>query len=195
MGTLGPRGVLNILRMGHPVLKKHAESFKVEEIKSPQTRHLVQDMKETLYKNRAVGLAAPQIGVSKQLLVFTVPEGVPNLTHVPLTVLFNPKMEFVLKHEIIQMTESCLSVPDWVGKVPRYNNVIINYLDEESQPKRLVATGFVSGILQHEVDHLSGTLYLERLKSVKDLAYKEEWSDHMAEDPTVCWSGTIKFCD
>jgi peptide deformylase len=121
-------GVMKLLRMGHPVLRQHATPFKPEEIISSSTKKLVSDMKLALRHHTGVGIAAPQIGVSKQLLLLEIPEGIPNVTPIPLTAVFNPKLEFLLKHETILMWESCLSVPSLVGKVPRYNNVILHYL-------------------------------------------------------------------
>lgn len=120
--------ILKLLRMGHPILRKQAVPYKPEEITTPSTKLLVQNMKKALHHYSGVGLAAPQIGVSKQLLLLEIPEGTPNVTPVPLTALFNPRLEFLLKHETILMWESCLSVPSLIGKVPRYNNVIVHYL-------------------------------------------------------------------
>lgn len=119
--------ILKLLRMGHPILRQVAQPFKHEEIVSTSTKSLVQNMKRALRHYSGVGLAAPQIGVSKQLLLLEIPEGTPNVTPVPLTAVFNPRLEFLLKHETILMWESCLSVPSLVGKVPRYNNVILHY--------------------------------------------------------------------
>lgn len=120
--------LLKLIRLGHPVLRQQAMPFKVEEIVSPATKKLVKDMKMTMKKSGGVGLAAPQVGISKQLLVVEIEDGTPNVTPVPMTALFNPRLEFLLKHETILMWESCLSVPSLVGKVPRYNNVIVHYL-------------------------------------------------------------------
>lgn len=120
--------VLKLLRMGHPLLRKQAVPFKPDEITSSSTKTLIKDMKRALHHYSGVGLAAPQIGISKQLLLIEIPEGTPNVTPVPLTAIFNPRLEFLLKHETILMWESCLSVPSLVGKVPRYNNVIVHYL-------------------------------------------------------------------
>lgn len=125
-------GILKLLRMGHPILRQQAQPYKPEEIISPSTKSLVQNMKRSLHHYTGVGLAAPQIGVSKQLLLLEIPEGTPNVTPVPLTAIFNPRLEFLLKHETILMWESCLSVPSLVGKVPRYNNVIVHYLVREN---------------------------------------------------------------
>lgn len=120
--------VLKLLRMGHPLLRKQAVPYKPDEITTPATKTLVQNMKKALRHYSGVGLAAPQVGISKQLLLLEIPEGTPNVTPVPLTALFNPRLEFLLKHETILMWESCLSVPSLIGKVPRYNNVIVHYL-------------------------------------------------------------------
>lgn len=119
---------LKILRLGNPILRQVAKPFTRDEIVSSQTRKLVKEMKEKMIKSDGVGLAAPQIGINKQLLVVGIEEDLPDIDKIPLMALFNPKLEFILKHDKIYMVESCLSVPDLVGKVPRYNNVIVSYL-------------------------------------------------------------------
>lgn len=120
--------LLKILRLGNPILRQVAKPFTREEIVSSQTRKLVKEMKEKMIKSDGVGLAAPQIGINKQLLVVGIEEDIPDIDKIPLMALFNPKLEPILKHDKIYMVESCLSVPDLVGKVPRYNNVIVSYL-------------------------------------------------------------------
>lgn len=117
-----------ILRLGNPILRRVATPFTREEILSSQTRKLVYDMKRQMVKSNGVGLAAPQIGVSKQLVVMGIDDEVPDIDSFPTFAMFNPKLEFILKHETIYMLESCLSLPDFIGKVPRYNNVIVSYL-------------------------------------------------------------------
>lgn len=117
-----------ILRLGHPTLRRVATPFTREEILSPQTRKLVHDMKKQMVHSNGVGLAAPQIGISKQLVVMGIEEEVPEIDTFPTFAMFNPKLEFILKHETIFMLESCLSLPDFIGKVPRYNNVIVSYM-------------------------------------------------------------------
>jgi hypothetical protein len=115
--------------MGHPALRKVAQPFTVAEIKSTHTKQLVRDMKATLKHVKGLGLAAPQVGISKQLLIVEVPGDISNdIEEIPETVAFNPKLEFLLTHETIPMWESCLSVPDLVGKVERFNNTIMHYV-------------------------------------------------------------------
>jgi peptide deformylase len=113
----------------------------------------------------------------------------------PLTVIFNPQLEFLLKHEKIQMWESCLSVPGLVGKVTRYNNVIMHFLGQDGKKKRLAATGFLAGVIQHETDHLWGKLFIDRLASLNDLAFEEEWQTFHAQEKGICNMGSFKMYD
>lgn len=124
--------------MGDPILRKFAEPFKLEEINTPSTKKILNDMKSTMIHSKGLGIAAPQVGISKQLFLLEISESLPNITPVPLVAIFNPKIEFILKHETILMWESCLSVPSLVGKVPRYNNVIVNYI----VPKKIIHINF-----------------------------------------------------
>jgi len=185
---------MRILRAGHPTLRTKCRPFTVEEIRSPNTRQVVASMFKTLKESGGVGLAAPQVGIEQQVLVLKCDEiGLPNVTSFPPKVLFNPQLEYLLKHEIFRHTEMCLSVPGMAGVVTRFNNVLVHYYDEEGAKKRLAATGLLAAILQHEIDHLEGTLYIDKLETMKEFGYDEEMH-HYGKMQTFDF-GSIKFFD
>ena len=158
---------LQIITIGHQTLRKNATPVSTEEILSSEMQKLVSQMTTALTKNHAIGLAAPQVNVSKQLLVVHMPfNPTTSLIHnpLPLTILFNPTIQILHEKEKIKQWESCLSVPGLFGKVTRHKHIVITYLDEHARKKKISATGVIAGMLQHESDHLSGVIYLDRMK-------------------------------
>lgn len=134
---------------GDPILRK--KSRKVETI-DEDLRRLVDDMYETMYEAQGVGLAAVHIGKLKQLIVLDDYEGTK-------MVLINP--ERVAEEGSSEALEGCLSVPERMGRVKRYEKIKINYTDIEGEEKTLEAEDFLARIIQHEMDHLNGILYTD----------------------------------
>lgn len=126
-----------------------------------------------------VGLAAPQVGLSKQLVTVQIqrPQRSWRLKALPQTVLFNPRVE-VLSRDPVEVIESCLSVPTMLGKVSRPGFIRVSFLDELGQERVLRASGVIAAVIQHECDHLQGTLFLDRMSPAQlrdTLAIKEEF--------------------
>lgn len=163
--------VREIVTDGHPTLRKVAKRVDPKEIPDPLFQQLVDDMFATMYKAPGVGLAAPQVNVSKRMFVMDVgeddehPEG-------GEYVVINPKI--VLTEDEVEMTEGCLSVPGYVGEITRYNHVAVTGLDRNGQRIRLEGTGLFAQALQHEIDHLNGVLYVDKAKNVRVPQTKEE---------------------
>ena len=184
--------ILKVAKLGHPVLRNVAEPYTKPEILLPQTQKFIEDMIETMHDYEGIGLAAPQVHVSKQLFVVEVPETrTPKLKPFPLTIMFNPKFTFK-GEEKIKMWEGCLSVPGFRGLVYRHKHLTLTYLDQKGKEKKLEAYGFLAGVLQHESDHLLGKVYLDRMESLTDLAFIEEWNRYMAETADF-EEGYVKF--
>jgi len=179
--------MLAILKMGNPILRQRAVQFTRAEVTSSQTRELVQNMYTTVKHFNGVGLAAPQVGVSKQLLILDFQMEDQRIKRT----LFNPALEPVLVHEKIKMWEGCLSVPGLVGKVERFSNVIVHYIDEDGVRRRLAATGTIAGVLQHEIDHLYGQLYVDM--NTKELQFQEEHEKYTTDYSDTASTGNIKF--
>jgi len=189
-------GILRILKMGDPFLRKVSRPVKKEEIKSPQIKSLISNMFTTLKSTGGLGLAAPQVGHDLQIVVLEALDLGFDIDPIPRTVLINPLLEFHLKHERIKMIESCLSVPGFVGIVHRYNNTLVSFLDEDGKEKKIASYGYLSGVMQHEVDHLHGNLFIDQMKlNLHDLYLMEEFNKISSSEilKDICETGKIKF--
>ena len=166
---------LEIVQVGHPVLRQEARALSLEELASPRIQKLIEDMRETMRAAPGVGLAAPQIGEAIQLVVIEdPPEYHAKLTaeelaarereSVPFHVLVNPTLT-VRSDEIVTAYEGCLSFSGFSMKVPRARKVRVEALDENGQRVVKVATGWYARILQHECDHLRGTVWIDRAET------------------------------
>ena len=148
--------ILEIVKAGDPGLKQECEI--VDKIDS-KIRKLLTNMAETMYKADGVGLASPQIGVNKCIVVMDV--GDEN----GLIEMVNP--EIVEKEGSMIDSEGCLSVPNVFGDVERFEKVTVEYLNRWGKKKRLTATGLLSRCIQHETDHLKGVLFIDIAKSIR----------------------------
>jgi peptide deformylase len=171
--------ILKVARLGHPVLRRVAEQVPVEEIATSQFQQFIDDMVETMYEYDGVGLAAPQVHVSKQVAVLEVnkPPRYPDAPSVPLTVLLNPGVTVLNQEtqEMIDGWEGCLSIPDMRGVAPRYRELRVEALDRYGKPLDFVARDFHARVIQHEHDHLQGKVYLDRMSSLETLCHLLEW--------------------
>jgi peptide deformylase len=168
--------LLKIARMGHPVLVTRAE-----EIPDPTTREirmLVENMVETMVDAQGVGLAAPQVHISKRVIIFNAPKGrgeenAPETDFAPVTALINPEIEVLDENQELGW-EGCLSIPGLTGAVPRYTHIRYKGLSPTGQPIEREATGFHARVVQHETDHLDGILYTMRMTDLSMLSFTDE---------------------
>jgi peptide deformylase len=159
--------VREILAEGHPTLRKVAKKVDPKEIRTPLFQQLIDDMFETMYAAPGVGLAAPQVNISKRLFVMDVHDD----EHEPAAVI-NPKLEEL--EEEIELREGCLSVPGMVGEIVRYKRAVVTGLDRNGQKIRIEGEGLLAQCLQHEIDHLNGKLYIDRAKNLRPAVSDEE---------------------
>jgi peptide deformylase len=154
---------LKIMQVGEPVLRQYGRSLGPIEIVGPEMQRLIELMRETMRDAPGVGLAAPQIGLPLQLAVIEdVGESeTQDRKPVPFHVIVNPTL--TLGTETIDHFEGCLSVDGFQGIVPRARTVHVEALDHRGKPVSIDATGWYARILQHEIDHLHGTLYIDRM--------------------------------
>lgn len=185
---------LEILQAGEPVLRQLARPLRAEEIHSPELEQTIADMLETLRLAPGVGLAAPQIGLGIQLAIIEDREQYhaswtgPQLlarqrVPVPFHVLMNPSLELEGERKV-DFYEGCLSVPGYTAEVPRHHRVRVRYLDQRGEPQLVSAEGWYARILQHEIDHLSGTLYIDRMRTRTFMTlqnYTSRWRDREGE--------------
>jgi len=169
--------VKTVLRMGHPLLNKIAEP--ITEFNTPALDSLVCDMFDTMDSRSGAGLAAPQIGVSKRVVIFSVRENprYPDAEPVPETVLVNPQIEFI-GNGMLDGWEGCLSIPGLRGLVPRHEEIIYRGYDPQGQLLERRVKGFHARVVQHEVDHLDGVLYPQRIQNLQAFGFEEELLGH-----------------
>jgi peptide deformylase len=168
--------VLKVARLGHPVLRRIAELVSPEAIRAPEIQQLIDDMLETMDDHDGAGLAAPQVHVSRRVVVYGVEANprYPDAEEVPLTVLVNPVVTPVGDTQE-EDWEGCLSVPDMRGMVPRFTGVRVEASDRHGKPLRFTAEGFHARVVQHECDHLDGRVYLDRMRSMATLTFLPEF--------------------
>ncbi len=167
--------ILKIARMGHPVLRRRADE--IAEPTDAFIRQLAADMVETMLDAGGVGLAAPQVHFSQRLIVFHVPTeratGQEGDALAGVTALVNPVIEPV--GDVTGMAwEGCLSIPGLRGAVPRYDRIRYRGMTPDGESIAREATGFHARVIQHEMDHLDGILYLDRMPDLKLLSFNEE---------------------
>lgn len=177
--------ILKIARIGNPVLKTKAQP--VDDPTAPEVVQLVSDMIETMDDASGTGLAAPQVHVSKRIVVFYVDasrderEGGDG-DGVPLTVLINPEIE-PLSDEVDTGWEGCLSVPGMMGEVPRFTHIRYSAFDLDGNRFEREAVGFHARVVQHECDHLDGILYPQRIENMQNFGFNDELArSFQAED-------------
>lgn len=182
---------LEIVKLGNPILRQQARQLTKEEILSPEIQQLIKMMKTTMQDN-GVGLAAPQIGCPLQIAVIeddeeflkTIPEEILKKRErepVPFHVIINPKI-IIDESEYVEFFEACLSIDNCFGIVPRARRVRVECLNEKAEPVIIEAKGWYARILQHEIDHLMGNLFLDRVLT-KSLTTKENYEEHWSKLP------------
>jgi peptide deformylase len=179
--------ILKVARMGHPVLRTTGRAMDPAEIKSPRIQQLIDDMFETMTDYQGVGLAAPQVHESVRLFVAGFAPGPgdedegPEQERVPLMALMNPEIT-VVGTEVAEDWEGCLSIPDVRGKVPRARQIVVRAVDRRAKRIELRTSGFTARVIQHEMDHLDGVLFFDRMRNFQTLTFLEEfgryWSNH-----------------
>jgi len=164
--------IKTVLRMGDPVLLQIAK--KVEQFDTPELQTLLQDMHDTMASLNGAGLAAPQIGISLQVVIFGVDYNprYPDAETVPYTILINPKIT-PLSKKMEEDWEGCLSVPGMRGKVPRYTKIRYQGVNQHGNPIDRSVEGFHARVVQHECDHLIGILYPMRIRDFRQFGFTD----------------------
>ena len=162
-----------VLRMGDPVLLQRARP--VERFDTPELHELLRDMDDTMRAKSGAGIAAPQIGVSLQVVMFGVGANprYPDAEQVPYTVLVNPVLE-PIGEELEEGWEGCLSVPGMRGLVSRHRQIRYRGMDPYGKPIDRTVSGFHARVVQHETDHLLGILYPMRIADLRNFGFNEE---------------------
>ena len=159
--------ILEIRKYPDDVLKKKA--LPVEKV-DKTLQQLIDNMIETMYAAPGIGLAAPQVGVSKRLLVIDISS---KEEKIPLVVLINP--EITEADGLVDSEEGCLSLPDYTTVVKRADRVIVKGLDREGNPVEMECTELLARAIQHEIDHLDGVLLIDRISAIKREFFKKRF--------------------
>ncbi|MDA1090720.1 MAG: peptide deformylase [Proteobacteria bacterium] len=180
--------ILKLARMGHPVLNRVADV--IDDPTAPEIHRLIADMVDTLADASGVGLAAPQVHAPKRLVIFHISESRAREAldddeddeddeengkgdAVPMTVLINPEIE-ALSDETVIGVEGCLSLPDMIGRVPRFRHIRYKALTPDGSTIEREVSGFHARVVQHECDHLDGILYPMRMEDLSTFGYVDE---------------------
>ena len=179
--------VRKIIRMGHPTLRQVARPLTPDEIGSLELARLVSDMTDTLHDYGGIGLAAPQINEPIRLAIIEIAGGQTRygeLPSVPLTVFINPEIE-VLDSTLAGYWEGCLSVPGLRGFVERPQHILVKALTVEGMDHSMECDGFLATVLQHELDHLDGKLYIDHISDMTRLVFEEELERYGQDEPAA----------
>lgn len=158
--------VLPVYLYGTPVLRQEAEDIDKD---YPDLQKLIKDMFETMYHTEGIGLAAPQIGRSIALIVIDASilgDDFPECADSKM-VLINPQLDVIEDADPVSRAEGCLSLPGLSENVRRYEHVVLNWLDENFEEHEQEFHGFMARVIQHEFDHLLGTVYTDRIAPIR----------------------------
>jgi peptide deformylase len=169
---------MKIIELGNPILRSTAQT--INKATAPKIIELANNLISTAETANGVGIAAPQVAQSYRLFIMASRPSIryPHAPKMPPTPVINP---VILTHsdEIVKDWEGCLSVPGLRGLVPRYGSIAVEYTDINGKQQKQILTDFVARIFQHELDHLNGILFIDRLETIKDLYTEEEYQQQI----------------
>lgn len=166
--------ILPVIQLGNAILRQSATA--IDSIHDSAITTLIENLMATLQQSNGVGIAAPQVAVSKRLFIVASRPNprYPNAPEMEPTPMINPRL---VSHsdEIVKDWEGCLSIPGIRGLIPRYRSISVEYLDRNGQLQKQEFTDFIARIFQHELDHLNGLVFLDRLESVQEIITDQEY--------------------
>ena len=167
---------LPIIQIGNPALRRHARPVRADELDTPELHRICDDLVETMRAANGAGLAAPQVDIPLRIFAVEVGDNprYPYKPRIPLTVVVNPIIE-PLDDEMVEVNEGCLSVPNMRGNVMRFVNIRLRYWDRDGVEHDEVKRGLTAGTFQHELDHLDGLLFLDKVFDTRSLTTWEQF--------------------
>jgi peptide deformylase len=172
--------LLEVVRLGHPVLRAEAEPVPEEWFDSGRLDALGRDLIRTMIEENGVGLAAPQVAERLRLFSYWLPSA-DGEAEIEPTVVVNPEIK-VVDPDLEEGWEGCLSIPGLRGMVPRHRRIKVKGRTTGGEPLSFTADGFHARVIQHEFDHLDGVVFLDRMTSAQSLAFEEEWERYILTD-------------
>jgi peptide deformylase len=176
----GPGRLLEVVRLGHPVLRSTAEAVPENWFATGRLHELGRGLIRTMLAEDGVGLAAPQVAESLRLFAYWLP-GYDDDEGIEPTVVVNPEIR-VVDPELEEGWEGCLSIPGLRGLVPRHRRIKVKGRSVDGDPVSFTADSFHARVIQHEFDHLDGVVFLDRMTSVRSLAFEPEWERYILDD-------------
>jgi len=170
--------ILDVLKMGNPRLRK--VSLPVgSELKTASFQQTIDNMIATMRFHDGVGIAAPQVGLLKRVFTMEMADNprYPDRDAFPLRIVINPEID-VVDASLVDSWEGCLSIPNIRGKLKRYKAIILKAIDREGNSFQETLEGFAAIVAQHEVDHLNGTLLIDRMDTMETLTFQEEYEKY-----------------
>ena len=174
----------NIAQIGHPILRNKTKDIPINEIKSENTQKIIEKMIKTMRKHNGAGLAANQIYEPVRICIIEVLDN-PRYKHlntIPLKVLINPKVIIKKDSATFNSYEGCLSVPNLRGKVKRYNTINVTYYNMDAKKITEDIKGLESIVYQHEIDHLHGFLFTDKVEDNSTLVTYENYQKYYEEE-------------
>lgn len=171
--------ILKVANMGNPVLREPAEAVSSRDLKALPVQQLIDDMIETLVEYHGVGLAAPQVHEGRRIILVDRSGG--DDVDGGLLTLVNPVLTEA-SEAIEEDWEGCLSIPDIRGRVPRARQIVVESKDRKGRDQTHSVSGFTARIMQHEIDHLDGVLFLDRMTDMQTLTFLPEYGRYWSDD-------------
>lgn len=173
--------ILKVARMGHPILRRTADPIPSGAVGSSELEGLLKDMFLTMREYAGIGLAAPQVHVPSRVVVVSHPWTEDSEAEDAPAILLNPE---IVEHseEVEYGWEGCLSIPDIRGEVQRWTSIRVRATSPTGESMDFEADGFPARVIQHEVDHLDGILFLDRMETLERLAFIEEYARYLRDD-------------
>jgi len=170
--------VREVIKMGNPILRSQSKTVDLD-ILSGDFQKLIDDLIDTMRSENGAGIAAPQIGILKRAFTMEVDTNprYPEKESFPLVVAINPEIEF-LSNEMVDSWEGCLSIPNIRGRLKRHKHIKLKAINRTGEHFETELTGFAAIVAQHELDHLNGTLLIDRMQSMETLTFQEEYEKY-----------------
>ncbi len=171
--------VLEVIKMGNPLLRKVSEAVSIDEINTPDFQTFLDHLIATMHAHQGAGIAAPQVGVLKRAFAMEMAmnERYPNKEPFPLYTIINPEIT-PFSDEKIPSWEGCLSIPNIRGRLQRHAEILLSGLDRNGHAFKTHLKGFAAIVAQHEVDHLNGILLIDQMESMETLSFQEEYEKY-----------------
>lgn len=171
---------LNVIKMGNPLLRERSKTVKEAEVLSNNFQEFITNLITTMRAQNGVGIAAPQVGIKKRVFIMEVADNsrYPNKKPLQLCVAINPEIEILDLNDLVDSWEGCLSIPGVRGCLKRYNQIKLKATDTKGKPFEIALEGFPAIIAQHELDHLNGVLFIDRMEDLTTLTFEEEYQTY-----------------